>query len=438
MANAFNVTVLFVASAIRSEAEHIPIAHYTEPDVFMSGRVRVNYDDLSQAEVAELLVLVRRFVDGTADIEELPIDSIKRLRETYKAFKGVALAGGLGAAASGQAAAAYAARNSTVEDASGASDPNLVGDVDAGQTKGFHVGTAPPAARPISPACLTATSGLVSGAAATAVRRDVQSPKEGLKTGGLSTSQFAAAGTGQNQGSSYTQRPITPGSLSESDAPEASTIGGAGRNELFFKYKRNTEEGRRLTAGVKSKQQQLSQLKEDIKVASIDVNSSKQEIDTLNQQLEGKRAAAGQQAAAAAAGEGSKEEVLDNEQYVYIQQLKAAKAKYRTAFDQLKDLRGSLAMQVDDLAAAKTSLLSAFEAWSFSGQGSGTGGAAGAAQIGAYYGDDELDPGEAFEQLEAARIMATNPDSSAFHAARKRAAATRAAAGSPGARPGGR
>ena len=62
-------------------------------------------------------------------------------------------------------------------------------------------------------------------------------------------------------------------------------------------------------------------------MASIDVNSSKQEIDTLNQQLEGKRAVAGQQAAAAAAGEGSREEVLDNEQYVYIQQLKAAKAK---------------------------------------------------------------------------------------------------------------
>ena len=79
-----------------------------------SGRVRVNYDDLSQAEVAELLVLVRRYVDGMADIEELPIDSIKRIRETYKTFKAVALGGGLGAAASGQAAAAYAARNSTV------------------------------------------------------------------------------------------------------------------------------------------------------------------------------------------------------------------------------------------------------------------------------------------------------------------------------------
>lgn len=38
--------------------------------------------------------------------------------------------------------------------------------------------------------------------------------------------------------------------------------------------------------------------------------------------------------------------------------------------------------------------------------------------------DDDLDAGEAFERLEAARIMATNPDSAAYHSARKKAAAT--------------
>jgi hypothetical protein len=79
-----------------------------------SGRVRVNYDDLSQAEVGELLLLVRRYLEGSADIEELPIDSIKRIKETYRTFKAVALAGGLGAAVLGPSAAAQAARSSTV------------------------------------------------------------------------------------------------------------------------------------------------------------------------------------------------------------------------------------------------------------------------------------------------------------------------------------
>ena len=81
-----------------------------------SGRVRVNYDDLSQAEVAELVLLVRRYIEGAAELEELPIDSIKRIKETYKAFKAVAAAGNLGAAAvaaAGGAAAANAARGST-------------------------------------------------------------------------------------------------------------------------------------------------------------------------------------------------------------------------------------------------------------------------------------------------------------------------------------
>jgi hypothetical protein len=44
-------------------------------------------------------------------------------------------------------------------------------------------------------------------------------------------------------------------------------VGGADRNELFFKFKRSTEEGRRLAAAVKARQQQLSQLKDNIKVS---------------------------------------------------------------------------------------------------------------------------------------------------------------------------
>lgn len=81
-----------------------------------SGRVRVNYDDLSQAEVTELVLLVRRYIEGAAELDELPIDSIKRIKETYKAFKAVAAAGSLGTsavAAAGGAAAANAARSST-------------------------------------------------------------------------------------------------------------------------------------------------------------------------------------------------------------------------------------------------------------------------------------------------------------------------------------
>ncbi len=49
-----------------------------------SGRGRVNYDDLSDAEVRELNALAKRFLGGTADIEELPCDTVRTIREMYK------------------------------------------------------------------------------------------------------------------------------------------------------------------------------------------------------------------------------------------------------------------------------------------------------------------------------------------------------------------
>ena len=91
---------------------------------------------------------------------------------------------------------------------------------------------------------------------------------------GITVTYHCASGSVLVSSMLLLQRPITPGSLSESHVPEASTIGGADRNELFFKYKRNTEEGRRLAGAVKSKQQQLNQLKEDIKVKKLETGTS--------------------------------------------------------------------------------------------------------------------------------------------------------------------
>jgi len=50
----------------------------------LSGRSRISYDDMSDAEVRELNALARRFLNGSADIEELPSDTLKSIREAYK------------------------------------------------------------------------------------------------------------------------------------------------------------------------------------------------------------------------------------------------------------------------------------------------------------------------------------------------------------------
>lgn len=57
----------------------------------LSGRARINYDDLSGADLRDLNGLVRRFLDGNADVDELPIDTVKHIKETYRQLRSVHL-----------------------------------------------------------------------------------------------------------------------------------------------------------------------------------------------------------------------------------------------------------------------------------------------------------------------------------------------------------
>ena len=45
-----------------------------------SGRGRELYDDLNDAEVRDMAALARRFLAGDADLEELPTDTLKRIK----------------------------------------------------------------------------------------------------------------------------------------------------------------------------------------------------------------------------------------------------------------------------------------------------------------------------------------------------------------------
>jgi kinesin family protein 6/9 len=55
----------------------------------LSGRGRIVYEDISDGERLELQQLVLRYLSGSAELDQLPTDSLKRIRETYKAFKAV-------------------------------------------------------------------------------------------------------------------------------------------------------------------------------------------------------------------------------------------------------------------------------------------------------------------------------------------------------------
>ena len=146
-----------------------------------------------------------------------------------------------------------------------------------------------------------------------------------------------------------------------------------------------------------------------VKESSESVNAAKQEIDLLNHSLEGKKL---NTATRGDAGDAP----LDSEQYELLQKLKLAKQRYRTDFDKLKELRSSLEETSYELGEAKKSLVEEFEKWMSAPYG------ASFAMASQTNDDEDLDAGEAFERMQIGRIVATNPDSAAFHSALRKAA----------------
>lgn len=51
------------------------------------GRPRVNYQDLTEAEALELQGKAQRFLDNDLEVSDLPVDSLKRVRDTFIAFR---------------------------------------------------------------------------------------------------------------------------------------------------------------------------------------------------------------------------------------------------------------------------------------------------------------------------------------------------------------
>ncbi|KAF8058116.1 KLP1 [Scenedesmus sp. PABB004] len=420
----------------------------------LSGRGRIVYEDLSPGEQAELQQLVSRYLAGAAELDELPTESLKRIRETYKAFKAVTLAGGWaggGGAAGprGPAAAAAAGQGAAAELEAGG-----VGEVDAGG--GFCVGSAPAHARP--PASPVGGAAGVPGGQS----RGASPPRGSPSPRGTAQALQQLAGTAKQQrpGSplAHGQRAAAAAAaaaaaVAAEAGPAAAALageqaGGAGaeppldRNALFSRFKHGVAEGRRAAEAVRAAQQQVAELKQQIKDGGAQVNGSKAAIDTLSAQLETRRLAApaGRASAAGSSSSGSGGgEVLDDEEHVLLQQLRAAKTSYRCAFDDLRERRSALDPALDGVAAAKARLLAGFEAW-----------LDGSPQVAAAWradasGDDESggegeegeDPGEAFDRADLAcqAAAAGDPASAAFFAAAKKAARALGARGcaSPGA-----
>jgi len=331
----------------------------------LSGRGRISYEDLNDQEQMELMALCKRFLEGGVDVEELPQDTMKLVRECFKQMRNVyqsmqsQMAAGQGDDTAGRTSGGLAAELSA-EEAAAAAD--MVGEDDKLGTTGFAIGKAPPGAAPEAGEGEEGAEGPPS---------PVSKPRTPLR---------------HEQGQSAAP--------SLFGAPSA-VSGDADRNSAFLRFKRENAEGRALADALAAAQREAGAAKAAVKELAVKVNSAKGEIDRLNSEVASRRAAAGQ-------GGGA----IDAEEYELLSQLKSAKLAYRTVFDQLKDLKAALEVAVTTAGDARARLVEAFQGWY--------------EEVGAMEAPPaELDPDEEYAAMQAETWRAADPDAAAYLSAKK-------------------
>lgn len=90
-----------------------------------------------------------------------------------------------------------------------------------------------------------------------------------------------------------------------------------------------------------------------LQVASNNVNELKKQIDGLISQMDRKKAVSVQDT-----------DIVDDEEYQLLAQLKKQKVMYRQQFDALREARSSMKPATQRVADAQRGILEAFEAWS--------------------------------------------------------------------------
>ena len=293
----------------------------------LSGRARVQYSDFSDAEVREVYVLAREFLEGEKSVDQLPLDTLKRIKETFVQCQHVYVA--LKAAVpTASDATASPRRVSGPRESRGGDLPGQVGDAEP--VGSFNIGRAPASARPASQS-------------ADAMRDTVPSQRGEL----LERRGSVAAG-----------------------AP-------TDRAAAFETFKRSCDAGLDLNAELKRSMGELAAKRAAVKELSETANSAKRDIDALQALISERRCVSGaavpclhrrqdltpsspRRASAPPQQAGS---VVDVEEYELLAQLKEKKIAFRAVFDQVKFERLQLDALTAQVTRARGDLMSGFDAW---------------------------------------------------------------------------
>ena len=366
----------------------------------LANRSAVSYEPMGAQQKLELRRQVQAYL--SREVDELDILSLRQVRETFEQFRvlydeqaraldsATAARDAARAEVETMAPAPAAAMDDdggmTVQTTDGGGTVEVidfVGDL-SGEGRGFSCGEAPRDSRPTG---------------------EVMRPGALPKRGGARAA--AAAGGAAGGGAAGATQPAAGGAAASGAAFEA------------FKQTAGFE----LATVLRENNKALREAKASVRRLALEVNEQKHTIDELSELAAQK---AQQRAAEPSTGE---VDVIDEEEFDFLTRLKAAKLRYRGAFEELKGSRGDADHAASLVEATREQLMREFDAWAADEGHAVDLGAAAAALTSPSTAVDGRDQDEQFDAMFEERILSQDPDSLAYMKAAKAFSPTRASPG---------
>jgi len=345
----------------------------------LASRSRISYEPYSDSQRLALEEELIAFLNAPENAEEPELESVRQMKETLSVMKQlytkqqgeiermskiIATGGpfGDGDGAGGDGSGAPSG------DGAGGDSGDGVGDSEGTGKRGIAIGVAADGAKP--------AGGLVEPPA---YQRDVGPDGEG---------------------SGEAAPPPTGG-----DEPTM------GRSEAFAQYK--TSEGLQQNETLLKAKRELKSVKTERTASAQKCNEMKKALDQSKKTLE-------QKELERKGAHNQEEEIIDEEEYALIQQVKASKNQYKQAYAAMQAATARMNELSTEVDTAREALLTSFNEWyaeSFNEPAEplrGTKVVEPAAES-----KDVMDDDEAFEVLQMQRVMEEDPNSLAFVRARK-------------------
>ena len=356
----------------------------------LASRSRVAYEPYSDQQRLALMEELQAFLnakEGEGDAgSDINIESVRQMRELLSAMKTLY----------GKQADELAKYQALL--ANGGSLPGGVGGL-AG---------APGSANPFDPK-MAEGDGV----------GDATDPKRGIAVG--HAPDGAAPNGGLVEPPAY-QREGAGGDEGDGDglAMQKSSVGpqdgGMGRDEAYAAFKKAEGAAINDRLLVAKKTAKSARLKRSELAAQV--NAAKSTIDRIKDSLAAKKA---ERALQGAAGGAEDTEIIDEEEYAFIQEMRAAKKQYKDSHEAMVAAGEQAASAASEVDAARQELLTQFNEWyaiAFHEQAEPLLQPS-VREPPPAADKDVMDDDEQFEQLQMARVMADEPESLAFVRARK-------------------